>query len=185
MMGGLLFILISNFDFRQPDPVNATVFTPSLSPLPSMAHRDKCRHFPRYIDNPTGLLRQVGRAIWQNGKTQSYTTPGLAVYVKCLLCNTWRAEKYYGDVAIAKQPTTDAWEDEDHPYINITSKAQPKWLQPLVCGHCTRNGDLPIPVRLECSALIAQHTATKNVLQNLPQPIFEELWNEVGWDALQ
>jgi hypothetical protein len=48
---------------------------------------------------------------------------------------------------------------------------------PLLCGLCGA---------WECTynkaRLIGEHDTTKAVLQTLPLPIFEEVWNHVGWE---
>lgn len=147
-----------------------------------MSHQDK-RPRVAYSNNETGLLREAGRAMWDIGHTQSYTKPAIRASNKCLVCGTWRYELYIGDCKIGKELCEDEWEGDHYPYISISAKGL-GWLQPLICWHCTGFGSLPCPVNLERDSLVAQHAKTKEVLRALPQPIFEEIWNQVGWEEL-
>lgn len=55
---------------------------------------------------------------------------------------------------------------------------------PVHCNRCRDEVELVVEEEFSYASITAMHCAAKAVLQTLPQPIFEEVWNHIGWEPL-
>jgi hypothetical protein len=132
------------------------------------------RHYARHF-NPgaVGVLRLIGRTMTKAKFNYIRSKPGTRSV--CIVCQ-YRWTEVRAVHATVKRKVVKAFNGS--PCFPV-GYAKTCCRIPLLCGRHR-------PERYGCSAsnLNALHDATKAVLQALPLPIFEEVWNHVGWEEL-
>lgn len=123
-----------------------------------------------------GVLGAVGKSVWQISEVGKQNG---RLHVKCLRCRKWCKSVYDFGTPI-RGPLPHEYTNFNAVYVRGIGWG---WI-PLSCTECRNVVELTVPKAFSYRVVTEMHSATKAVLQTLPQPIFEEVWNHVGWEPL-
>jgi hypothetical protein len=134
----------------------------------------------RLIDPFVGALVNIGKNGRQPKAVDVFFThgePTLLLFIRCVACRS--RDAFYleaVDAEVAHLFSSLPRGPDNAPVVHFKADGKNNWVSH-VCRDCES-------VTYSYKRLFMLNSVAKNILSALPQPIFEEVWNHVGFEPL-